>query len=292
MPNYKTHSIHSDKVFPYINKRIYIDKEKLKIFSFGPDPLVFSDVKTFNLQHNKNSKLFFECLIKTIRLCKYQYNDEIIAFLYGQLEHFILDSTFHPYIFYTTSGMQRKYLTDQHLNFELWLDDYFIQKYNIQDKNYYKKFSASMELKSLVDYVYKSVYNCYYARRKYEFGTDILLLFENTRINDKVIPEISKKLGIGDISYNEIERIYPFLNKDRDVWYNPFSLEDYHESINEIWNKSVELYLEVIEDVNSYLYDNKELKSSILDKDLSYDTGLPSDIPKKLLVSKRISKEV
>ena len=109
-------------------------------------------------------------------------------------------------------------------------------------------------------------------------------------MNDAVIPEISHKLGISDIRYNIISRIKPFLNMNRDTWYNPYNLDEHHESINEVWNKSVELYLEVIEEVNAYLYDGKELKSHILDKDLSYDTGLPSHIEKKLILANKVTR--
>lgn len=293
MPDYKTHSIHSEMVLPYIDKRIDIDTELLKIFSFGPDTLVFSDVRTFNNQHNKYSKLFFECLIKTIKIRDYQYDSEIIAFLYGQLEHFILDSTFHPYIFYITPSMRNNYLLDDHTNFELWLDDYFMDKYNKRDKKYYsKRFCQNLKLRSLIDYVYRQIYKCDYASKKYEFGTNVLLTLENARSNDKVIPTIAKKLGISDISYNELSRINPFLNMDRDVWYNPFTLESHKESIDEIWNKSIELYMQVIEEVNEYLYGNKEYKISIIDNDLSYDTGLPANREKKLLVTKYFNKGV
>ncbi len=293
MPNYKTHSIHSEMVLPYIDKRIYIDKELLKIFSFGPDALVFSDIRTFDNQHNKDSKLFFECLIKTIKMCNYQYDNEIMAFLYGQLEHFILDSTFHPYIFYVTPSIRKKYLLDNHANFELWLDDYFMEKYDKRDKKYYsKRFCQNLKLRSIIDYVYRQIYSCYYASNKYSFGTDVLLTLENARSNDKVIPVITKKLGISDISYDKLSRINPFLNTNRDEWYNPFTLEKHKESINELWNKSVELYMQVIEDVNGYLYDNKEYKNSIIDNDLSYDTGLPACRKKTILVTKYINKEV
>ena len=291
MPNYKTHSIHSDMTMPYIDKRISIDKEKLKLFSFGPDPLVFSDVKTFNNQHNRNTKAFFKYLIKTIKLHKYTDNEDIMAFLYGQLEHFILDTTFHPYVSYVTSGLKRDYLLDQHVTFELWLDDYFMNKYNIHDKKYYSNFALSDELKSLIDHIYKKVYKCSNASNKFDFGTKLLLMLENTRSNDKVIPNISKTLGISDISYDEINRIIPYVNNDRDIWYNPYTLDSHHESINELWNNSVSLFLEVVDDTNKYLYDDKPFKNITIDSNLSYDTGIPSSKGKQLLLSK-INKEV
>ena len=291
MPNYKTHSIHAEKVLPYIDKRIYIDKEKLKVFSFGPDCLLFSDIKTFNNQHDRDSKLFFDCLLRTIKTGKFQYNDEIMAFLYGQLEHFILDSTFHPYIVYNTSLLKRNYIADQHTTLELWLDDYFMNKYSVHDKAYYKNVLINdSTLKSIIDYVYIEVYKCYYASAKYNFGIGILSTLENTRMNDTVIPEISYRLGISDIRYNIINRIKPYLNTNRETWYHPYNLDEHHESINDVWNKSVALSLEVIEEVNAYLYDGKELRSDILNQNLSYDTGLPSTNEKKLILTNKVAQ--
>ena len=48
MPTYKTHAIHITKCNDYIDKRIDLDLEDLKAFSFGPDSLVFTDPITFN----------------------------------------------------------------------------------------------------------------------------------------------------------------------------------------------------------------------------------------------------
>ena len=288
MPDYKTHSIHAEKVLPFLDKRIDIDKEDLKVFSFGPDCLAVSDMAAFNIQHDKNSKYFFECLLRTVKLCKYQDNKEIIAFLYGQLEHFILDSTFHPYIYYVTPSMPRYYIANSHMTFELWLDDYFLNKYKSNEKDNYSKHNITHKLtRDFINYVYKKIYGCKHASEKYDLGINAFLTLENARKdNNQLIPNISRILGISDISYYDSKRIHPYLNTDRDVWYNPFNLEEHHESLNELWNKSVELYLQIVEDVNRFLYDDKELKNSIINGNLSYDTGLDCKLNKRLLVSK------
>ena len=291
MPNYKTHSIHIEKVLPYIDKRIELDKEDLKIFSFGPDSLALLDSKTFNAQHLNKAKAFFEHLIRTIKIARLRENKEMIAFLYGQLEHYALDTTFHPYINYVMPYIPNNYMVNPHSTFELWLDDYFANKYNVKEKKYYSKKGIKHKyVRALIDYVYKKVYKCHYASNKYDAGINAFIALENARkSDDKIIPTLSKTFGISDIAYDDVNRIKPFLNTDRDSWYNPFSLEEHHESLNELWNKSVELYMQIIEDVNKYLYDGKELKNSLIDNDLSYDTGLNSQ---SIILTKNINKEV
>ena len=294
MPNYKTHSIHSDKVFPYLDKRIDIDKEDLKVFSFGPDSLAFSDVRAFNEQHDMNSKSFFECLLYLIKTHKYYTNKEMIAFLYGQIEHFILDITFHPYIYYVTPSMKNQYLTDNHANFELWLDDYFMNKYGIKDKNYFSRYGIRNKyMRVIIDYVYRTIYNCLYASNKYDLGINMFLKIEDARTaDDKIISSLSKAFRISDISYDDVKRIEPYLNKERTIWYNPFTLESHKESLNELWNKSVELFLQTIEDVNKYLYDGRELRNSLVNQNISYDTGIDCNIKKRILACKCPNKEV
>jgi hypothetical protein len=90
------------------------------------------------------------------------------------------------------------------------------------------------------------------------------------------IKELVKLLNIGDITYHaDYQKANPFLNLEKKVWLNPETGEEYHDSFDDLWEKSIDLSLETIEDINGYLYQDKELESSILENDISYNTGLP-----------------
>ena len=78
-----------------------------------------------------------------------------------------------------------------------------------------------------------------------------------------------------------------FLNRERKTWLHPINGEKHNESLRELWNNSVALYLETIEDVNKYLYDGKPLRSKILESNSSYDTALHCEGPKKLIYAKK-----
>ena len=85
-------------------------KNYLTTFAQSVDPLFLYDLKHKNSRirdfchyfHNNKSKDFFKNLINYIKYNHLENDPEIIAFLYGFLSHYILDSTMHPYIIYKT----------------------------------------------------------------------------------------------------------------------------------------------------------------------------------------------
>ena len=288
MPNYKTHSIHSDKTYDYIDKRIILDRESIKVYSFGPDTLFFTDPIVFNTQHNKDTKLFFECLIKMIKENKELDNPELISFLYGQINHFILDVTFHPYINYLTTNYKNNILIDQHLQFELWLDSYIMNKYKIFDKKYFKKRSfLNKKTRQIIDLVYQKIYKCFFASNKYDAGISAFITIEQDIRRNKTITSTLNNISIADLEYSDDSNIKPFLNNERQTWQNPINGEENVESLNELWNQSVSDYIECISDINAYLYDDKPLKNRFLTSNLSYDTALPCEVPKKLIYARK-----
>ena len=130
MPSYKTHSIHGELVLPKIDKKIYINPDAIKTYCIGPDSLILTDYNTCMYQHANKTKEYFLEMLRIIKEKKLQDNSEVIAFLYGQLDHFILDSITHPYIYYMTQDIESKYKINPHGLIEMWIDDYTIKKYN------------------------------------------------------------------------------------------------------------------------------------------------------------------
>ena len=72
MPSYKTHAIHGEIILPKINTRIEINKEDLKSFCMGPDALIVTDYRLFELQHIKDTRDYFKTLLKLIKKEKLQ----------------------------------------------------------------------------------------------------------------------------------------------------------------------------------------------------------------------------
>ena len=267
-------------------KRIDLSLEDLKVFSFGPDALVFTDPVTFNMQHNKDSRYFFLYLMNVLKTERCLDNPELISFLYGQLSHFILDYSFHPYVYYLTANMKLNKLINPHMQLEFWIDNYIMDKYGIYDKDFFSKNKIEdPRARQLIDYVYLNVFKCILASSKYDIGINALEQFES-RVR---FSEMSEKFqDLADLTYEKRKKVmHWFLNRERNAWLHPFNGEEHRESFRELWNNAVALYIETIEDVNRFLYDGKPLHNALLESNSSYDTALSCDKPKKLIYAKK-----
>lgn len=278
MPSYRTHSIHGELILPEIDKRVVINKEELKSYCMGPDAMILTDYRTFHYQHANNTKDFFCALIKTIKDKKLFDNSEVMAFLYGQLDHFILDLVMHPLIYYITEDIPAEHKIKPHGLVELWIDDYITQKYNKAQMLYYRNlFIRNSELMQLINEVYSKVYGVNNESLNYSRGMFSITIFDTLIRSNAIgiVPLIIKTANIGDFTYkNNLDRVLPYLNLNHDVWYNPETSEECMDSFDDLWNKSIEISLETINDVNEYLYNDKQLKNEFILNDTSWNTGI------------------
>ena len=138
MPSFKTHSIHGELLLPIMDNQVEISKEDLKSFCIGPDSIILTDYKTFNYQHANKTKQYFYTLIDTIKEKRLLDNSEVMAFLYGQLDHFALDSIMHPLIYYMTENIKSKFKIIPHGLIESWIDDYTVKANQKPNSSYLK----------------------------------------------------------------------------------------------------------------------------------------------------------
>ncbi len=294
MPSYKTHSIHGEVILPNICNRVEINAEDLKKYCIGPDAVMITDPVVFEYQHRKKVKNYFETMLHLIKSNKLQDNSEVLAFLYGQLDHYVLDSTMHPLIYYMTENLPKKQKIDNHSLVEMWIDDYVKQKYGKDAIVYYKTaVIKDGRLGKLINKLYNKVYNTNNASLKYSVGSLLMVLFDTIVRNNliAVVPHVEKMINTGDIVYtNDVERELPYLNLNHDYWFNPETHEKYTESFDDLWEKSINTSLETIEDVNNYLYKDKSLNNRLISNDISYNTGLSCSKGQKLKFLKRYKK--
>ena len=291
MPNYKTHSIHSELIYPYITKYTNIDKEKLKYFAIGPDTLITSDYKIFETQHKSNVKDFFIYLLKIIKDNNLQYNEEIMTYLYGQIDHYILDIITHPMIYYYTSNYNSKYKFNTHGLVEHWLDDYVIKNYNNNiNPNYTNKKIIDNKLANIIDKAYFNVYKANSISLKYKIGLINTINYDNLiRKNPLyILKPLLNITNIGDITYSKNpKRVLEFLNQSNDIWYNPETNETYNYSFDELWKQSLATTIKTIDDINNYLYNEEPLNNYYINNNISYNTGLPCTIEQTLKYAKK-----
>ena len=291
MPSYKTHAIHGEIILPKILTRIKINNEDLKSFCMGPDTLIATDYRLFELQHIKDTRDYFKTLLKLIKKEKLQDNSEVMAFLYGQIDHFILDIIMHPLIYYMTEEMPKEHLLDPHGLVENLIDDYVIWKFDRNDAIYYRKTGISdRKLMKLINDAYKKVYRANNASFKYSFGMTLISIYDSLIRRDKLFlaKGIMKLINLGDVSYhNNYKVALPYLNLEHELWLNPETGEKHYESFDNLWEKASETALETIQDVNMYLYHDKGLRNPIINNDTSFNTGLPCKEGQKLKYLKK-----
>ncbi len=311
MPSIITHHMFSKEVLNNLsNEETIIFQEKIEIyhtFAQSHDYLFYykfgNKKKEINSlghkAHHKKTQDYLINIIEEIKSNHEENNPELLAYLYGSITHYVLDTTCHPYIFYKT-GVYRKREPDTkkyfggHNQIEKDLDAIYYKKYT--DKEYNQcnvtkeiigKPIFSTKLINTLNNVYKKTYNkenigCYYQKGVYNAR-----LIYNLVVNDK--------LGIKKALYKLLDFIInrnkhyistystyiknpnlDYLNPEKKEWNNPCLQEEKHnESFEELYNLSVDKTITIIRQVNKVLYENKPIKDILkYIPDLDYSSGI------------------
>jgi hypothetical protein len=139
---------------------------------------------------------------------------------------------------------------------------------------------SDYKLMKLINDAYKKVYHTNNASLKYNFGIRIINLYDALFRKDRtsLMQAIMKLINLGDIRYHDdYQAVLPYVNLNNGLWLDPETEEKHYESFDNLWNKASEVALETIQDVNMYLYQDKNIKNPIINDDLSFNTGLPCE---------------
>lgn len=316
MPSIITHDIFAKMVLAKLNIKDaeMINKAKQIYLTFAQSHDYLFHYCSFNYKktklirkigkkgHKEKTQAYFIALINNIKKHNLQNYAPAIAYLYGSITHYVLDSTCHPFIFYKT-GTYHKNKKDshkyhgEHAHIEKDLDAYYYKKYFGRDYKYcnvskeiIKNPIFDDELINLINETYHDVYNedkvGYYYKKSITKAKIIYSLFINDRFGIKraiykLIDKITKhKFGylsaysthINDVNNN-------FLNLDHKEWNHPcFKDKTYNYSFDDLLEVSLNKCQKIIKVVNSVLYKNNDinlLKKSI--PNISYSTGLDLD---------------
>lgn len=308
MPATITHAYFAEDLFNILDKntkRLISNKKKeLMMFSQNTDPLMFyiltlkNGTKIRKLQfvaHTEKTNLFFENTIKYIKKNKYYNNSDVLAFLYGFICHFALDSRTHPFIVYKTGFFIKedaktyKY-NGLHHNMESYLDNYMLKKHHVTKINF-KKFCFSLkpftkELDEVISYAFKKTYNVDNMDKIYHSSLKQMNFFLTAfrldphkyksyiyRFIDKFTPEKAFKLE--SISYNIRNKNIDYLNNKHKEWNYPVDKTiKSHKSFDELYQDSLMEAKELIEAVNDYFFNDVQIDIDSLFHNRSYLTGI------------------
>ena len=316
MPSITTHFVHSENVYTKLSKKEqdYIKdyKNTYNTFTQSHDLLFYNlfnkkASKLGHYAHHHNTQEFIFNIIKEIKKNKLENNQEIIAFLYGIITHYSLDTVCHPYIFYKT-GVYRKNekwthkYKGEHNHIEkdldaIYYEKYFHRKYNKcnLNKEILKKTKLSNELIELINQVYEKTYS------DKNIGIEMQKSIKGCRFINSVV--VNDRFGIKRAIYLFIDTItkhkygymssysthllkpnIDWLNNEHKEWNHPcFKEKKYNDSFDSLFNKSVLKAIEIIKGVNEVLYNGKEFNSlkKIIPND-DYATGIECDNPNML----------
>lgn len=294
MPSYISHAIMGNDLFDISNKnnifRIPITRDELRGYSLGADLAILSN-KIKKDPHNYYTQAFFLNMIKYIKENKLNEDSHVMSLLYGHIAHYFFDINAHPLIFYIEQGCQKvgpipshhlvegylsSYLSEQILNQNVMsINPEFFSNVNMNEK----------EIIKLLDTIYGKIYNDSRITRIYK---KTLMIFKSLHTFIKN-SSVSKKFLITFTRFNEFmfkNRLNEsIINNDvKETYLNPVTGEKHNESFIELYYKSLDMTLDAIIKVNSYLYGNMSLSSlENVFKDLSYDTGVSCSYGKKLI---------
>lgn len=282
--------------------------KKMMMFAQGSDPLMFYHIlslksgknvrKLQKMLHNNKTQEFFIQLTTYIKKNHYENNPEVMAYLYGSISHYVLDSTIHPFVIYQTGYFDKankatyKY-NNAHAIMEAFLDMYMVKtrtkqnpySFNIIDF-YYEKSNFSKQLKEVINHVHLKTYNLKNMSKIYEHSFQEMAIFLRLfrydpfgikkffyQTIDKITPK--KCFRMEALSYHTpLDKNHAYLNNEHDLWCYPSNKSiKSNESFEELYQKSLSTCITIIQKLDQY-FQGKEISLTSIFENKSYISGL------------------
>lgn len=299
MPAYISHAVMGDNLYEECKElfKVPIDRYVLRGYSLGTDLATFSK-KVERDPHNANTQAFFINFANYIKNHHLSEEPLSLAILYGHIAHYFLDINMHPLIYYVEQGCKRVGLISPHNLLEGYLDEYLVKKVLNKDimeikADYFDKLELNNpQCFHLLNEVYGQTYHDYHIINSYR---EVSFWFITLEKLIKESPFITKETLIKFVQFREFMKtnhlVYnDFHNESHEIYTNPVTGEKHRESFMELYEKSIDMAIDAIKKVNNYLYNDTSINSLLTSfKDLSYDTGVPCSLGKKLIYTKKIS---
>ena len=311
MPAVYTHHVFTkdvyDRLSVTIKNRIKEDIDIFEIFGKSFDILFFSHSKLGHLAHNSKTNFYFENILTYISENKLQSDSKVLAYLYGSICHYVLDSVSHPYIFYKTGkfnymdknslkykGMHSyyEYMTDSILYFNL--TGKMIYKSKVS-KLTFPRFVGNKRLKKVINYSILKTFGYKFGYCKFRLGyINFRLVFKHIMmskfgIKKKIYNLIDKfnlfrKIKISNLCYCIQKLDYEVLNNEKKDWYNPADNSlVYNYSFMELYEIAVEKAIKIIANVDEILKNNRSIKEALeIIGNNSYCSGIILDLRLKM----------
>ena len=269
MANYSSHIIMAEKLYIKLKNKNIVDKEYMKLFSCGQD-LIFLNYHYFKEAHTNNSRKFFINTIKYIKNNNLENNKLIMSYLYGHIAHYAFDITIHPFIGEIINEIKSKSFIKPHTYLECEFDKHLINKYGSINYSFFnKKVINDKTLFNMINTTYRITYGFSGVSSLYKAYITLL-----NRLTNGVSKMYKCKYLLKRIS-----RINSYDNNSTFIKYMRSSKLLKKSNMNNIFNCSIKLSLNIINTVDDYLYNNKDI--NVLYKvfdDTPYDIGVIKNV--------------
>lgn len=307
MPSTITHNYFAEDVLEKlddsIKNKIINNISTYKVFSNGPDPL-FSYLgdkrysKFGHTMHREKTGLFFKNVINYIKNNNLQNNSQVLAYLYGNITHYVLDSTIHPLVYYQTGRYikgrsDRKIYKGKHSIMELTIDEYMIAIRNNIKNHKFKvhdfgipKINISDELITLIEYCSYSTYEIKnigkIMKKSIKTMRMIYKLFRYDRFGikrfvynvlDKITFNKIDALKVASYKFNYKDYIY-YLNLEKNEWFHPCDKNEiFNYSYIELYSIAYKTAISLITLIGKVLNDELDIELIFNSLNKSYLTG-------------------
>lgn len=252
--------------------------------------------------HKTNVNKYFSTIIDNIQDMNIKKDEQALAYLYGSINHYVLDSICHPFIFYKTGVYNKKDKTTYkyiglHGDMESNIDAFFyINKFNrlYTKANVTKEFLPKVKFNNnltklynkTISSVYKEENMAKYYLKSYHQARILYKTFINDRYGfKKILYKIHDKLNIFRTNNYQYYSTYikapniDYLNLSHKKWFFPSDKTiSSKESFIDLYQKAVDKAVQLIIIAHNGLFNDRNIeqfKNSI--GNLSYVRGLDCD---------------
>ena len=258
-------------------KNLYKYQDTLYMFTQGPDTLLFTRLskKISSYIHQNNTRNLFINTINYIIDNKLQDNYEIMAFLYGFLCHYMLDTNLHPYVNFKTGTTPNK-----HNIIEQYIDSYYIihnenilsNKYKVHKYLFNNKMSNT--LSSAIDDIFYKTYDIKHMSKRFKLGKRHMKIlyylmrydphkikYSIYRIIDWITPK--KFMKFTPVSYYcNLDNNEYYLNLNHHEWCHPLDNSIMsNKSVLELYDATLSKAINTINKINDIIYNKKDKKT-------------------------------
>lgn len=311
MPSIVTHYLFSEdalkKIPIEVNQKILQAHKLYNIFAQSFDNLFYynllsvksgKNIREFgNNAQRKNTNLYFKNLITNIKNEKLEHNSEILAYLYGSLTHYVLDSNCHPFVIYQTGWINKEFPNYEykglHEKMEVNIDAILYEEKT--GKKLYQaslgnillpKANFSSQLINIITKTYEQTFQEKNIGKIYE---------KSTKQGHYIIKYfVTDHFGLKKITYKIFDLIFyknltkyqnlsffvtnpnmNYMNRNHEKWYNPTDKQiQSTESFDDLYQKALKEIEKIFVLTNQVLKKELELETYLEELgNKSYTTG-------------------